>query len=251
MHRHLALILTCLLLVDAAYSETVYDYRVVEKRPNNRENFVQGLEINKGQLYISTGGFGTSGLQRYNFENSGHTQFVPLHQSLFGEGVTVLKDRVYQLTWRSGRGAIYDRASLKQIAWFTIPGQGWGLCNNGQQLIYSDGSDKLTLLSPTTLRKVSEIAVHDQGNPVQRLNELEWIDNRIWANVWQTERLVIIDPVSGEVTASVDLSGLLPEHERQADTDVLNGIAYDHRKQAIWVTGKRWPWLYQIELVPQ
>jgi glutamine cyclotransferase len=233
----------------------VYDYKVLDKMPQSRANYVQGLEIHDNQLYVSTGHYGQSYLHRYRLPDGLRLDSVKLHPRLFGEGVTVLDDRIYQLTWRSRRGAIYDRASLQQQAWFSIPGEGWGITNNGSELIYSDGSNLLHFLSPRTLQRKRSLAVTDNGKPLRRLNELEWIEGKIWANVWQTDRIVIIDPESGEVTASIDLTGLLPESERLPGSnprdEVLNGIARDPADGSIWVTGKRWPWLYKIELLPR
>ncbi len=143
-----------------------------------------------------------------------------------------------------------SKADLKGHKWFRIAGEGWGITNNGKTLIYSDGSDKLHFLSPETLQVSHSISVTENGKKVDRLNELEWIDEKIWANIWTSNRIVIIDPSSGVISASIDLQGLLPDNERRPDTDVLNGIALDPADGTIWVTGKHWPWLYQIEPVP-
>lgn len=228
-----------------------FGYRVTDRKPQDRQNFVQGLEIVDGYLYVSSGNYGRSRLLRYRFDAGTFDAGRALHPRLFAEGLTVFGDRVYQLTWRARMALVYSRDELEGIEWFPIPGEGWGLTNNGEELIYSDGSHRLHFLSPGTRRISRSIAVKQDGAPVPRLNELEWVDGRIWANIWRTDRIVIIDPASGEVTAGIDLSGLLPEAERRPDTDVLNGIARDPADGSIWVTGKRWPWLYQIELVPR
>lgn len=228
-----------------------FGYRVTDRKPQDRQNFVQGLEIVDGYLYVSSGNYGRSRLLRYLFDEGTLDTGRRVHPRLFAEGLTVFGDRVYQLTWRARLALVYSRDELEGIDWFPIPGEGWGLTNNGEELIYSDGSHRLHFLSPTTRRISRSIEVRQDGVPVPRLNELEWVDGRIWANIWRTDRIVIIDPASGEVTAGIDLSGLLPEAERRPDTDVLNGIARDPADGSIWVTGKRWPWLYQIELVPR
>lgn len=230
-------------------SNPVYGYRVLEKLPQSRENFVQGLQILDNQLYVSTGRYGSSMLLRYRMSDGKLETQKRVHESLFAEGLTVFGDRIYQLTWRSRLVLVYNKADLRGIAYFKIPGQGWGLTHNHSELIYSDGSHRLHYMSPETGAISHSIDVTENGLPVPRLNELEWIDGHIWANVWQTDRIVIINPDSGEVTASVDLSGLLGAEERLPDTDVLNGIARDPEDGSIWVTGKRWPWLYQIELI--
>jgi glutamine cyclotransferase len=145
---------------------------------------------------------------------------------------------------------VYRKSDLQFQGALPLAGEGWGLTNNGTELIYSDGSDKLFFMAPDTATVRRTITVTEQGQPVRQLNELEWIDGAIWANVWQSDRIVIIDPASGAVTANIDLRGLLPSGEYRQGTDVLNGIARDPADGAVWVTGKRWPWIYHIELVP-
>jgi glutamine cyclotransferase len=225
-------------------------YRVLDKKPLPPELWTQGLEIVAGKLYLSTGKYGRSALLMFDFESGELEKGTRAHPRMFAEGLTVLGTRVYQLTWKERAGLVYDQASLEAIDWFRLRGEGWGLTNDGQHLIYSDGSHQLHYLSPTSYEIMKSIDVLENGKPVSRLNELEWIDGKIWANVWQTDRIVIIDPDSGAVTATVDLSGLLPPADRRPGTNVLNGIARDPGTGAIWVTGKRWPWLFHIETVP-
>lgn len=227
-----------------------YNYKVAEKRPQSRTHFVQGLQIVDGMLYVSTGGYGSSRLLQYRFDDGVLVREKQLPPALFGEGVTVLGNRVYQLTWRARRLLVYRRQDLAAEGYFSIPGQGWGLTDNGKELIYTDGSHHLHFLDPADGRHLRSIAVHEQGAPVDRLNELEWIDGEVWANVWQSDRIVVINPYNGAVTATVDLTGLLPRAERRQDTDVLNGIARNPATGDLWVTGKNWPWLYRIILAP-
>jgi glutaminyl-peptide cyclotransferase len=227
----------------------VYGFRVIEQKPLSRANFVQGLQILDGQLYLSSGRYGESRLLRYRLADGALLDGRQVDAMLFAEGLTVLGERIYQLTWLSTLVLVYNKSDLRPLEYFKIPGQGWGLTHNGSELIYSDGSDQIHFMSPEARIIHRSIAVRENGLPVESLNELEWIDGQIWANVWRTNRIVIIDPESGEVRGSIDLSGLLPEEERMEDTDVLNGIARDPADGAIWVTGKRWPWLYRIELV--
>lgn len=244
----------CLLLV-ACLPSTVWalqQYRVtvVDRKPQPRENFVQGLEIVDGYLYVSAGNYGESRLLRYHFDDGRLDVVRHLDARLFAEGLTVLGDAVYQLTWRNAAMLVYRKSDLQFQRALPLPGEGWGLTNNGVELIYSDGSEQLHFAAPDTAQILRSITVTENGRPVQRLNELEWIDGRIWANIWQSNRIVIIDPGSGEVTASIDLTGLLPPADYRPGTDVLNGIARDPADGAVWVTGKRWPWLYRIELKP-
>jgi len=250
--------LTVLLLIlaisigaaEKANAQQVHAYKVTGTMAQARENFVQGLQIVDKHLYVSTGQYGKSRLLRYNMADGTLDSEKELDPRLFAEGLTVLDDKIYQLTWKSRIALIYNKADLKGHKWFRIPGEGWGITNNGEEIIYSDGSDKLHFLSPRTLQIDRSITVTENGEKVDRLNELEWIDGHIWANIWTSDRIVIIDPHSGNVTASVDLKGLLPDNERRPGTDVLNGIAQDPADGTIWVTGKHWPWIYQIELVP-
>lgn len=227
-----------------------FGYKVVATKPQDRSLFVQGLQIIDGQLYVSTGRYGESRLLRYDWPDQTLNHEHPLDPRLFGEGVTVLEDRVYQLTWRSGLMFTYQRESLEMLKVSKIPTQGWGLTHDGKNLILSDGSNRLFFIDPREQRLTRSLSVMESGLPVGKLNELEWIEGMIWANVFQTDRIVIIDPESGNVTGNIDLTGLLPAKERQPDTDVLNGIAYEQDSGKIWVTGKRWPFLYQIELIP-
>ncbi len=234
----------------AAWSLQQYTVRVIDQKPQARENFVQGLEILDGYLYVSVGNYGESRLLRYHFADGRPDISRSLDADIFAEGLTVFGDHIYQLTWRNRALLVYRRADLQFQHALPLPGEGWGLTHNGTELIYSDGSAQLHFMAPDTAHILRSITVTEQGRPLALLNELEWVDGAIWANVWQSERIVIIDPDNGTVTASIDLHGLLPANEVRRGTDVLNGIARDPADGAIWVTGKRWPWLYRIELVP-
>ncbi|MFV8817643.1 glutaminyl-peptide cyclotransferase [Haliea sp. E17] len=250
MPRRCTLLLFTLAFSLPALAVEHYDYRVLEKKAQDRRLFVQGLEIHEGKLYVSSGNYGQSALLRYDFASMQAEVARKLNPRLFGEGLTVLGEHIYQLTWRERMLLVFNRDDLESQEWFPIAGEGWGLTNDGKQLIYSDGSDKLFFLDPDSHQLSRTLAVTEDGRPLRRLNELEWIDGEIWANIWESDRIVIINPADGKVRASINLAGLLPMVERRPGTDVLNGIARDPADGAIWLTGKRWPWLYRIELVP-
>ncbi len=247
--RLLIALLALLACALPAYSLDEYTVRVLEKRAQPRDHFVQGLEIHDGMLYVSAGQYGKSRLLRYRFEDMALERGRRLHPRVFAEGLTVLNDIVYQLTWRNRALFTYRKSTFDYQSTLRIPGEGWGLTNDGVNLVYSDGSDKLYTMSPENGQILAELKVTQNGQPVYRLNELEWVGGAIWANVWNTNRIVIINPDNGKITGTIDLTGLLPDEDRDASTDVLNGIAVDPRNGDIWVTGKHWPWLYRIELV--
>ncbi|MFK8042911.1 glutaminyl-peptide cyclotransferase [Congregibacter sp.] len=225
-----------------------FGYEVLERIPQPRENFVQGLQIVDNTLYVGTGLYTESRLLAYDFPSMNLVQELALPDELFGEGITVLNNRIYQLTWRSGLLLEYDAKSFKQTDTHRISTQGWGITHNGSELIYSDGSHQLYFLDPSDMSLQRTLAVSLGSRPLPRLNELEWINGEIWANVWQSNQLVRIDPENGHVLGIIDLRGLLDPAERLPDTDVLNGIAWDTNNNALWVTGKRWPWLYKLRL---
>lgn len=226
-----------------------YHYRIVNKIPHNRANFTQGLTFHKGYLFESIGQFGESKVLKYRFPKMQLVAQHSLQASYFGEGLDILGDKVFQLSWKSHTGFVYAADDLRPLRTFNYQGEGWGLCTDGKQLFMSNGSAYLTVFHPDDFQVVRQIQVTENGRPVTRLNELEWVNGKIFANVWQQNRLLIIEPVSGKVTGSVDLSQLLSAGERDRYTDVLNGIAFNTHDNSLWVTGKRWPWLFQIELV--
>ncbi len=227
-----------------------YSYEILETRPQSRQNFVQGLQIVDDYLYVGTGLYGQSAILRYRLDDGTLDTSKALSPQFFGEGITVMDDLLYQLTWKNRMLLVYRASDLTPQKWFRIPGEGWGITHSDETLIYSDGSHRLHFMNPATGNISHSIEVMEYGEPVIRLNELEWIDDKVWANVWASNRIVIIDPKTGEVTGSIDLTGLLPVDQRQPGTDVLNGIAVNPANGDIWVTGKRWPALYRIKLVP-
>lgn len=226
-------------------------YRVVHVYPHRTDAFTEGLFFAGGQLYESTGMNGESEIRRVELKTGRVLQQATLDPRYFGEGIVSWKQRLIQLTWRSHTGFVYDLASLRPVGTFHYSGEGWGLTHDGHRLIMSDGSATLRLLDPDSLRQIGQLEVTENGRPVPMLNELEWVKGRIYANVWQTSRIVEIDPATGHVRADIDLDGLLPAGTRlpEPNDDVLNGIAYDAATDRLFVTGKRWPHLYQIELL--
>ncbi len=228
----------------------LYTYKVVAAYPHDQEAFTQGLVFDNGFLYEGTGIKGRSTLRKVDLKTGTVLQLHNLPTLFFGEGVTVFGDKIIQLTWKSKVGLVYDKNSMKMLHFFTYEGEGWGLTHDGTNLIMSDGTDTIRFLHPETYEEVHQITVHDENGPVVRLNELEYINGSIYANVWTKDRIAIIDPRSGTVTGWVDLKGLLsrdPADKRYVD--VLNGIAYDKKTRKLYVTGKLWPKLFQIELV--
>jgi len=236
----------------AGASVPVYGYRVVRSYPHDPGAFTQGLVYHDGFLYEGTGMHGRSSIRRVRLETGEVLQMRHLDPRYFGEGIAIWRDSLIQLTWQSGIGFVYDLKSFEPRRTFTYPGEGWGLTHDGKRLIMSDGSASGTLrfLDPQTLRETGRLTVRDGGKPVAELNELEFVKGEIYANVWNTERIARINPESGAVTGWIDLRGLLDPREA-AGVDVLNGIAYDAAKDRLFVTGKLWPRIFEIQVVPR
>lgn len=223
---------------------------VLAELPHDPSAFTQGFEIDGGVLYEGTGLEGRSQLRELNPETGAVLRAVPLPGELFGEGITVVGDRIWQLTWQDGVVLEWDRATLTLRREVPIQGEGWGLCDDDARLVRSDGTDRLRFHDPVTFAEQGSVAVTLDGAPVDRLNELECVDGQVWANVWQTDRIVRIDPATGRVTAVVDAAGLLDPAQR-ADTDVLNGIAAVPGDDGTFlITGKLWPVTFRVRFVP-
>jgi glutaminyl-peptide cyclotransferase len=229
-------------------SAPVYGYRVVHVYPHDRNAFTQGLEYRGGFLYEGTGLNGRSTVRKVELQSGKVLQEIHVDSQYFGEGITVIDQRVLEITWRGERGFVYDRNSFRQLRAFNYPGEGWGLTNDGRQIFMSDGSADIRCWNPSTLEETRRFTVHDGKTPVDRLNELEYVRGEIYANVWQTDKIARISPVDGRVTGWIDLSGLLPASDA-AGADVLNGIAYSPVGDRLFVTGKLWPKLFEIQLV--
>jgi glutamine cyclotransferase len=228
-----------------------YGYRVVKSYPHDRGAYTEGLQYVDGALYESTGRNGASDLRRVVLGTGEVQQRCTLPDVYFGEGVTVLGDKIYQLTWQNHVGYVYDKTSFTLQRSFTYPSEGWGLTHDGQRLIMSDGTATIHFLDPARLEETGHIDVHDDLGPVVRLNELEYVRGEIYANVWQTDWIVRIDPQTGTVLGWIDLGGLLSAEDRQQKVGELNGIAYDAARDRLFVTGKLWPKVFEIELVPE
>jgi len=226
-----------------------FTYEVINIYPHDAEAYCQGLVIDGDALYESTGGFGKSSLREIDLATGRVRRQKELAEEVFGEGLALVEDKLVQLTWRSGQGIVYRRDTLQEVDRFSYQGEGWGLTYDGERLIMSDGTATLRFLDPDTYQVTGTLQVRDGGRPVERLNELEFVEGEIFANIWYMERIARISPESGEVLAWVDLGGLLAPGEISAADEVLNGIAYDPRRERLFVTGKNWPRLFEIRVV--
>lgn len=229
----------------------VYTYEVVHAWPHDRGAFTQGLLYLDGALYESTGLNGASSLRKVELKTGAVLKEISVPPQFFAEGLTLLNGKLFQLTWQNHECFVYDLATFNQKKEFSYPGEGWGLTTDGQSLIMSDGTSQIRFLDPATFEVKRTINVTIGDRPVALLNELEYIKGEIFANVWRSNVIVRIDPATGQVRGVIDLTGLLPQADRDLGTDVLNGIAYDAAGGRLFVTGKRWPKLFEIRLKPK
>lgn len=223
-------------------------YEVVNSYPHDPASFTQGLLWHDGSLYEGTGLKGQSKLRRLEFPSGKVLKEISMPSEFFGEGVALVDGRLIQLTWQSHVGFVYDLDTFRKLQEFAYDTEGWGLTFDGKNLILSDGSSSLFYLDPQTFKPIKKLAVTMNGKPLTELNELEFIEGEIWANVWQTDLIVRIDPSSGRVTSFLNLKGILAPSDRTGREDVLNGIAYDAEKKRIFVTGKLWPRIFEIRV---
>ncbi len=224
-------------------------YKVINVYPHNRDAFTQGLFYSNGLLYEGTGQEAGSSLREVEPETGKVLRQHNLESSLFGEGITLLNDFIFQVTWENKVGFVYEKSTFRLIRKIYYPTQGWGLTTVGGKIVMSDGSNILYFHEPEMFTAISRLEVYDDKGKVDSLNELEYINGEIWANIWMKDLIARIDPVSGKITGYIDMKGLLPESDRQPDTDVLNGIAYDSESKRIFVTGKKWPKLFEIRII--
>lgn len=226
----------------------VSGFRLIQAYPHDPQAFSQGLVIDGGQLYEGTGQYGASTLRKVDLLTGRIEQSIPLHRDYFGEGITILNGRLYQLTWKERLCIVYDVETLRPLGSFRYSGQGWGITTDGRDLIMSDGSATLRVLDPQTFAVSRRIEVRQGRSPVDKLNELEFVNGEILANVWYSDRIARISPKDGTLLGWIDLSALYPSTQRGNREHVLNGIAYDAATQRLFVTGKNWPKLYEIEI---
>jgi len=222
--------------------------QVVAKHPHPRDAYTQGLVWHQGQLLESCGNYGVSQLRRSDPTSGEVLARHRLPRRLFAEGLARVGDRLYQLTWKSGVLLVNDLTTLEEVDRLSYRGEGWGLAYDGEQLVMSDGSDLLSFRDVDDFTLLRQLPVTLRGQPQERLNELEYVDGRLYANLWYRDEIVEIDPLSGAITAVIDASGLLTAAERQ-HAEVLNGIAWDPTSETFWITGKHWPWMFQVRFV--
>jgi glutaminyl-peptide cyclotransferase len=231
--------------IDSA-SPTLYTYQIIKTHQHDTTAFTEGLVFNDGVLYESTGEYGSSSLRQVNLENGVIQHEVFLPNQYFGEGLTVVNDSLIQLTWQNKIGFIYDKETFSLLGNFSYSTEGWGLTFNGSDLIMSDGTAKLTFLDPVTFQMVGQVSVHDGNTPVTNINELEFINGDVYANIWMQQKIAIINPQTGTVKGWIDLTGIYQSNNLD---DVLNGIAYDSQTNRLLITGKDWPNLYEITII--
>ncbi len=228
-------------------TETV---RIVRQFPHDPAAFSQGLVIVNGQLYESTGQYKQSSLRKVDLTTGQVQQIVPLSDEYFAEGITVLGNRLYQVTWKERLAIVYELPDLRPIASFRYDGQGWGLTNDGRELILSDGSSKLRFLNPETFAETRSVTVTEGIRRIDKLNELEYVNGEVWANIWYSDRIARISPKTGEILGWINAGSLWPASRRPSREHVLNGIAYDASTKRLFLTGKNWPNLFEVEVVP-
>ena len=234
----------------AVWKPRSYTYRVINTYPHDHGAFTQGLVYERGFLYEGTGLYGRSSLREVELETGQVTRITMLESRYFGEGITIFGNRIIQLTWVARTGFVYNKETFERVRSFTYASEGWGITHDGRRLIVSDGTPTLYFRDPDTFEEVGRVEVRDEMGPVTRLNELEYVEGEVYANVWESDLIARIDPESGKVVGWIDLAGLLPGRERLGADAALNGIAYDGDRRRLFVTGKRWPKLFEIEVAP-
>jgi glutaminyl-peptide cyclotransferase len=235
----------------AALAQQTDTYQVLHSYPHDAQAFIQGLIYLDGHLYESTGIKGQSSLRMEDLETGKIDQFLEVPEKYFAEGLTNWGTTLIQLTWQSHVALVYDRSTFRLLRTLPYPGEGWGLTQDGKSLIMSDGTASLRFLDPETFHEIRRITVRDHGAPVTQLNELEFIHGQIYANIWYSDRIARISPTTGRVLGWIDLTSLLPKADRSSPGAVLNGIAYDQEHDRLFVTGKLWPRIFEIKVVPR
>lgn len=228
-----------------------FGYELVKVYKHDVNAYTQGLFYHKGFLYEATGLRGESTIRKVKLETGEVVQSFAIPTEIFGEGIVLYDNKIIQLSWDAGRGFVYDLDSFKLLDEFSYSGEGWGLCSDGEKLYMTDGTPYIRVLDPVTYAQIDRLHVYDHKGPVKFLNESEFINGEIYANIYQYEKIARIDPLSGKVIAYIDLSGILPMNDWTSQTDVLNGIAYDEAGERLFVTGKKWPKLFEIKIKPK
>jgi glutamine cyclotransferase len=228
----------------------VYSYTIINTYPHDRNAFTEGLLIDDGVLYESTGLYGNSSLRRVELETGEVLQTYTLSPQYFGEGIAAYEGKIIQLTWRSQTGFVYDEGSFESLQEFEYSTEGWGITYDGSHLIMSDGTSTLYFLDPENFQKTGQIEVYDPAGSIDNLNELEYVKGDVYANIWMEERIAIINPQTGQIIGWINMTGL-QSTQNQDMNDVLNGIAFDEKADRLFVTGKRWSQLFEIKLIPE
>lgn len=227
----------------------VYSYQVINTWPHDAEAYTQGLVFHDGLLFESTGLRGASSLRRVELKTGKVKKKLEVAHEYFAEGMTIFQNKIFQLTWQAQKGFVYDLKKFKQEGEFAYEGEGWGLTHDDHSLILSDGTNRIRFLDPSSFQVQRTISVYDNGQPLTDINELEYIKGEIYANIWRTDRIVRIDPNTGKINAWIDMTGLHHQGPEENTENCLNGIAYDAEGDRLFVTGKRWPQLFEIRLV--
>ena len=230
---------------------TLYTYKILKSYPHDIDAYTQGLEFFNDTLYESTGQYKSSSLRKTNYKTGEIYQNIPLPNQYFGEGITILNNKIYQLTWKENTGFIYDLESMEKKGTFVYGKsvEGWGLCNNGTSIFKSDGTEKIWTLHPETLAEESAIEIYTNTSKIKSVNELEWVDGKIYANIYERDAIAIVDPKSGAVEGVINLKGLKDKVTQHKSLNVLNGIAYKGEPNIIYVTGKQWDRLFKLEII--
>jgi len=229
----------------------IYNFKIINEYPHDITSYTQGLEFYNGELYESTGQLGKSKLRKVNYQTGEVLENVDLANDYFGEGLTVLNDNIYQLTWQNGVGFVYDVNTFEKMSSFKYgkSKEGWGICNDGKVLYKSDGTERIWLLNPDTLAEINNIQAYTNKGKISNLNELEWVNGKIYANRYQKNGVAIINPENGAIEGVIDFSSLKEKVKQHPTLDVLNGIAYNPDTKTIFVTGKHWDKLFEVEIV--
>ncbi len=227
----------------------IYSYKIIQSYPHDPQAFTQGLVFEDGFLYEGTGLYQFSSLRKVDLETGNVLQIRENPDQFFGEGITIFGNKIIQLTWQSKIGFVYDKNTFNLLQEFHYPYEGWGITHDGKHLLISDGTSTVHFLDPDTFKEIGKIEVYENNTPVTRINELEYIKGKIYANIWQTDLIAIINPLNGSITGWVDLRGILSDRDFIERIDVLNGIAYDEIGERLFITGKFWPHIFEIELI--